>query len=729
VKQVLQHVRSGELEIAEVPEPYAKAGGVVVRNAASLISAGTEKTFIEFAGKSMLGKAKERPDLVRQVLDKVKKDGLMPTVQTVMSKLDQPIPLGYSCAGVVERVGRGAEEYQVGDRVACAGMGYASHAGSVFVPRNLTVRIPEGVSFEDASYVTLGAIALQGVRVAAPTLGERVAVIGLGLLGQLTVQLLAASGCQVLGIDLDPAKVALARELGAARAVVRSDDVAGAVAAFTGGIGVDAVVVTAATESNDPTELAGEISRDRGRVVVVGAVRMDVPRKVYYEKELELRLSRSYGPGRYDPSYEEQGHDYPVGYVRWTERRNMEEFLRLVAAGQVTPSRLTTHRFGVESASDAYAIVTGAGAERVPFLGVVLTYPEEQRAPVTRIELRPGVAPRAGGKLGVGFVGAGNFARAVLLPRFARASGAAMVGVSTATGLNAKATAEKFGFGYCTTDTAALLADGSIDAVVIATRHASHAGFAAQALRAGKAVFVEKPLALDEEGLARVLEAQAESGRLLTVGFNRRFSPLAVEMKEAFTAGPLAVTYRVNAGAIPPESWVHDPEDGGGRIIGEVCHFLDLVQFLTDDEPVEVFVYGLGGPTAALHDTVTIAVRLRGGSVASVNYFAVGDKSFAKERVEVLGGGTLAVLDDFRRLTISRNGRKKESKRVSQAKGYDEEVTAFLDALRGGGAPPISLRSLELTTRASFAVEESLRTGRPVAVAAGATVVGGAGEE
>ncbi|HEX6909528.1 MAG TPA: bi-domain-containing oxidoreductase [Longimicrobium sp.] len=711
MKQVLQHVRSGKLELAEVPEPAPRAGGVVVRNAASLISAGTEKMIIDFAGKSLLGKARERPDLVRQVVDKVRKDGLGPTMQTVMSRLDQPMALGYSCAGVVESAGRGAPEFQAGDRVACAGMGYASHAAAVFVPRNLTVAIPDGVSFEDASYVTLGAIALQGVRVAAPRIGETVAVIGLGLLGQLTVQILRAAGCRVVGIDLDPSKVQLARQLGAELALLRGDDVHGALEAFTGGIGADSVVVAAAADSNDPIELAGELCRDRGVVSMVGAVKMDIPRKVYYDKELELRLSRSYGPGRYDPEYEEGGRDYPIGYVRWTERRNMQEFLRLVAAGQVTPSRLTTHRFDLADAERAYAIVMGE--DRQPFLGVVLTYPQNAPAGGRTVQLRP-AAPTSG-KIGLGVIGAGNFAKAVLLPRIAKA-GVDLVGVSTATGASARTTGDKFGFGYCTTDTDRLLADPAVHAVVIATRHGSHAGMAARALRAGKAVFVEKPLALDEDGLQEVLAAQAETGGVLAVGFNRRFSPLVQQMKAAFAPGaPLAMTYRINAGPIPAGSWIHDPEQGGGRIIGEVCHFVDLVQHVADDEVAEVFAINAGGHASGLHDVVTITLRLRGGSIASISYFSNGDKSYPKERLEVYGGGALAVLDDFRELTVSRGGKRKSVKKLSQDKGFDEEIAAFLRAVKDGDVP-ISLASLTATTRATFAVEESLRTGQPVAV-------------
>ena len=715
MKQVLQYVRSRRLEVVDVPAPAGRAGGVLVRNAASLISAGTEKMIIDFAGKSLLGKARERPDLVRQVIDKVRKDGLVPTAQAVLGRLDQPIALGYSCAGIVEESGKGAEEFSAGDRVACAGMGYASHADIIYVPRNLAVRIPDGVSFEDASYVTLGAIALHGVRVADVRLGECVAVIGLGLLGQLSVQMLKASGCRVVGIDLDPAKVELARRLGADAAFVRDEATVAAVAAATDGVGADAVLIAAATGSNDPTELAGEIARDRGRVVVVGAVRMDVPRKVFYDKELDLRLSRSYGPGRYDAEYEERGLDYPLPYVRWTERRNMAEFLRLVALGQVRPAELTTHRFAIADAERAYELIGGGTGEA--FSGVVLTYPERDRAGDTRVlRLR---ARGAGERPGIGFIGAGNFARAVLLPQFAKASGTRLVGIATATGVSGRAAAERHGFEYCTTEIERLLDDRDIAAVVIATRHGSHARLAARALRAGKGVFLEKPLAIDEEGLADVLAAQRESGQLLTVGFNRRFSPVAAGAREPFRdAGPLAIAYRVNAGAIPSSHWVHDAGEGGGRIIGEGCHFIDLVQFLADSEITEVFAHAAGGPQATEQDTVTISLRLRNGTVATIGYYAIGDRGFSKERFEIFGGGAVAVAEDFRELVVTRGGRSKRQRFV-QDKGFATEIAAFLRAVREGGEPPIPLRSLELTTRASFAAVESLRTGLPVAVAAG----------
>ena len=711
--QLVQNARTGQLQVLAVPAPHAKSGQLVVRNVASLISAGTERMALDFAQKSLAGKAKERPDLVRQVLERVKREGIAPALEAVREKLEQRNVLGYSCAGVVEEVGRGAEEFQVGERVACAGAAYAHHADVVGVPKNLAVKIPDGVSFEDAAYVTLGAIALQGVRIADVRLGETVAVIGLGLLGQLSVQLLNAAGCRVLGIDLDAHKVATARELGAEAAVLRSDDVAAAVAHFSGGVGVDAVLVTAAAASNDPIELAAELCRDRGRVCMVGAVKMDIPRTPFYLKELELRLSRSYGPGRYDPEYEEKGHDYPLGYVRWTERRNMQEFLRLVAAGQVTPAKLSTHRFPLERAPEAYAIVTGERAE--PFLGILLTYAEPDGAPPRALELRAR-APHSG-RLGLGFIGAGSFGKSVLLPRFAKHERAALVGIATATGLSAQSTGEKFGFGYCTTEHRRLLDDAAVQAVVVTTRHGSHAHFVCEALLAGKDVFVEKPLALDDDELQRVLQAQQQTGRMIAVGFNRRFSPLAAALRQAFAGvGPLAIQYRVNAGAIAPAHWIHDPHDGGGRIIGEVCHFVDFVQFLAGAAPREVFAYALGGAEGARHDTVCIVLRFADGSVASINYFATGDKALPKEQVEVYGGGGVGLLDDFRALRVVRGGKTREWKPKRQEKGFDQEVAAFLQAGAQGGAWPIALESLVATTRATFAIEESLRTGRAVGV-------------
>jgi predicted dehydrogenase/threonine dehydrogenase-like Zn-dependent dehydrogenase len=708
MKQVIQNFRSGVLKVDEVPEPLVKRGGVLVRNASSLISAGTEKMAVDLAQKSLAGKARERPDLVRQVIQKVRRDGLWSTFNTVKARLDAPLALGYSCAGVVAEVGAGAEEFQPGDRVACAGMNYASHAEWVYVPKNLTVKIPAEVSFDEAAFVTLGAIALQGVRTAEVKLGDAIAVIGLGLLGQLTVQLLKAAGCRVLGIDLDAGKLEQARRLGADATVLRKDDVELAVAQFSGGYGVDAVIITAAAETNDPIELAGVIARDRALVSVVGAVKLEVPRKVYYEKELQLRLSRSYGPGRYDTQYEEQGVDYPIGYVRWTERRNMAEFLRLVAGKAVKLEPLISHRFPIAEAEQAYAIITGKVAQ--PYLGMLLNYPENAAASTRLVALR-----QASGKsapVTLGMIGAGNFAKSVLLPRLAKLGEVGLAGLATATGRNAKALGEQYGFGFCTTDYRELLDRADINTVLIATRHDTHARLTAEALRAGKTVYVEKPLAIGEAGLAEVAAAVEQTNGRLLVGFNRRFSAFSAALKQAFAqAGPLAITYRVNAGVIPKESWIQG-EEGGGRIAGEVCHFVDYLQFLTDAEPVEVFAYAAGAA-----DTLSIVVKLDDGSVANINYFASGDRGLPKERVEVYGGGRVAVLDDFRVLEIWRDGKRQVIKRLAQDKGFDQELAAFVQAARTGAEMPISWRSLYLTTLATLRIETALRSGQPAAVA------------
>lgn len=707
MKQVIQNFRSGVLKVDDVPETICRSGGILVNNVASLVSAGTEKMTVDLAQKSLVGKAAERPDLVRQVWGKLRKDGLMATLRTVKAKLDTPVALGYSCAGVVREVGRDAEGFQTGDRVACAGMNYASHAETIFVPKNLAVKIPDGVSFDEAAFVTLGAIALQGVRTAEVKLGDAVAVIGLGLLGQLTVQILKAAGCRVIGIDLEVSKVALAVEFGCDAAVLRGDDVESAVKQFTDGFGADAVIVSAAADTNDPIELAGVIARDRAIVSMVGAVRMDIPRKVYYEKELQLRLSRSYGPGRYDADYEERGRDYPIGYVRWTERRNMQEFLRLVAAKLVKLDRLVTHRIPIEQAEQAYDIITGK--TRQNYLGILLTYDETANRKSKVVALNR-TAKAAEVRLGI--IGAGNFAKSVLLPRLAKLGGVSLVGLATATGRTAKAVGEQFGFEFCSTDYRELLQREDINTVLIATRHDTHAAMTAEAIRAGKTVFVEKPLATTEAALAELVAATEQNQGRVLVGFNRRFSSLSAELKRFFDgAGLLAIAYRVNAGDIPKESWIQQDE-GGGRVIGEVCHFVDLLQFLTGAEPVEVFAYR----SEAGADTLSVVIKFSDGSVCNINYFANGDRGLPKERVEVFGGGRSAVLDDFRQLEMWRDGKRKTSKRMSQDKGFDQELAAFVAAVRSGEAMPIDWRSLMMTSLATLRIEDSLRSGKPEAV-------------
>jgi predicted dehydrogenase/threonine dehydrogenase-like Zn-dependent dehydrogenase len=709
MKQVIQNFRSGELKVDEVPETICRNGGILVCNAASLISAGTEKMVIDLAQKSLVGKARERPDLVRQVINKLRRDGLMSTIQTVKARLETPLALGYSCAGTVREIGRGAEEFIVGDRVACAGMNYASHAETVFIPKNLAVHIPEGVSFDEAAFVTLGAIALQGVRTAEVKLGDSVAVIGLGLVGQLTVQILKAAGCRAIGIDLDSARIGLARSLGADEAVRRDDDVESAVAQFTEGFGVDAIIMTAASETNDPIELAGSLARDRAIVSVVGAAPIDVPRKIYYEKELQLRLSRSYGPGRYDAQYEERGIDYPIGYVRWTERRNMQEFLRLVSTKAVKLDPLITHRFPIAQAESAYEMI--AGKNNDPYLGILLKYDETRdgMAGSKTIALK---SRRDVAEIKLGLIGAGNFARSVLLPRLSRAESVSLIAIATATGRNAKASGEKYGFRFCTTDYRELLSHDEINTVFIATRHDTHAKIAAEAVCAGKTVYLEKPLAISEEDLNEVAEAVEQSNGRVMVGFNRRFSSLSIELKRFFAGvGPLAITYRINAGAIPKDSWIQG-EEGGGRILGEVCHFVDYIQFLSDADPVEVFAYQSSNGM----DTLSIVIKLGDGSIGNVNYFATGDKSYPKERIEVYGGNRIAVLDDFRALEMWRDGKRRSEKRMAQDKGFDRELSSFLQAALTGGEMPISWRSQVLTTLTTLRIVDALGSGRPEAV-------------
>jgi predicted dehydrogenase/threonine dehydrogenase-like Zn-dependent dehydrogenase len=699
MRQVLQVLGTGAVQVMDLPAPLLRPGGVLVRNHASVISVGTDRTQIDFGRKSMLAKARERPEQVRQVLRSVARDGLRATRERVRRKLDSHVALGYSCAGVVEAVGAGVDDLRRGMRVACAGAGYASHAEQVWVPRNLVVPVPDGVAMEHAAFATMGAIALQGIRQAEPTLGDAVAVIGLGLLGQLTVQMLRAAGVRTIAIDVDPGRVELAGRFGAV-ALRRSDAVEQAVAIATDGLGVDAVLITAATSSDDPVRLAGRITRDRGRVVLVGAVPMNVPRSPFYEKEIDLRFSRSYGPGRYDRAYEEKGHDYPVGYVRWTERRNLAEFLRLVAAGQVEMEPLITHRASLDEAPAAYAAVQGGSG--APPLGVVLTYPEREEPAPARIVLGEARAPVRRDRPGIGFIGAGSFAADMLLPALKRLD-AELVGVTTARGVSALQAGEQFGFRYLAANPEALLADDDVAAVVIATRHHDHAELAERALRAGKAAFVEKPLALDKASLDAVLAAAA-GGPQLMVGFNRRFAPATRFVVERLRRlpGACAVHIRVNAGAVPADSWVHDPAVGGGRILGEACHFIDLARHLVGAPITEVHALALAGhdPASRLHDNVQLSLRFADGSIAGILYTSKGSAAVGKERVEVFAAGATALIDDFR--TAEFHGARTERWKGRQDKGHEEQLRLFLTALRDGGPAPIPLDELAEVSRATI---------------------------
>ena len=716
MKQILQNARSGALELAEVPAPALAAGQVLVRNAFSVVSPGTEKLALDFAKKSLLGKARSRPDLVRQVTKKLRQEGPLPTWRTVRNRLDAPQPLGYSCAGVVEAVGAGVVGFEPGQRVACAGAGYANHAELIAVPANLVVPVPDGVALEHAAFATLGAIALQGVRVAAPTLGEVAVVVGLGLIGQLGVQLLRAAGCRVLGLDLDAARTKEAAEQGAEWVALAGDDLEGWRNQATGGHGVDLALVTASSDSAAPLRTAAELCRLKGRVSIVGAVPVEIDRRIVYDRELELRMSTSYGPGRYDRTYEEEGLDYPLPYVRWTENRNLQAFLGLVGSGALRPDLLPSEVVGFEDAVDVYREL-GEGRRRS--LAVVFRYGETPSRERTLVMPAATGKPREGA--GVAFLGAGNYAKAVLLPSVQGVSKVRPVSLVTATGASAKRTAERFGFAHCGTDPEAVFADPAVDLVFVATLHDSHADLAQRALRAGKAVWCEKPLAITPEDLEAVASAAAETGGLLAVGYNRRFSSHARAVRDAFAGRrePLAIHYRVSAGPPPGDSWITDPRVGGGRIVGEACHFVDLCTYLVGAPPRTVFARALSSDPAVDDSTVAV-LSYPDGSTATIHYLARADENLPKERFEVFGEGRSAFCDNYRVTRISGGRRDSRHKTMNQDKGQATAVREVVDAVLSGGPSPFGLAELLAVTRATFAIEESIRSGLPVDLAGGA---------
>ena len=691
MKQVEQNYRSGALRLIDAPVPMTRTGSNLVASRVSLISAGTEKQIIDLARSSLVGKAVARPDLVRKTLTKMKNEGVLPTVQKVFAKLDMPIPLGYSLAGTVVEAGVMAGNYAVGDRIACAGAGIANHAEYNAVPKNLSVRVPDRVSDEDAAFVTLGAIALQGVRITQPTLGERVVVMGLGLIGLLTVQLLKANGCRVLGFDPNPDRVRLAVELGADMAV--SAGLAQSVSAFTDGCGADAVIVAASTKSSGPVNEAAEISRMKGRVVIVGLVGMELDREPFYKRELDLRLSMSYGPGRYDNAYEMEGHDYPLPYVRWTEQRNMQAFLDLVGEGRVTPSKLVTHRFPIDQAEAAYALMDSTE----PYLAIQLTYPDATADRSRSVDMAGRRSATTAS--GTGFIGFGNYARGVLMPAVKAAGETKFTTVVTATGISAHSAAESFGFAKAATDPTGLFNDPETDCIFIASRHESHAALVIQALDAGKNVFVEKPLALTHEELDSVAISAAKAPGLLTVGFNRRFAPMVIAARAALGGGAINMHYRINAGPIPGDNWVHGAE-GGGRIVGEVCHFVDTLSFLAGGPPTAIESFFVGD----MPDSMSALLHFAIGSVGTILYTARGDSAVAKERIEAFADGVVVQIDDFRALTITSNGKSK-TRSSRQDKGQTNLVKAFLAAARTtGGHAPIPLNDLVAVSAATLEI-------------------------
>lgn len=704
MEQLTQQLKSGDMKVQEVALPALRTGAVLVRNHFSLISAGTEGSTVKTARKGLIGKAKERPEQVRQVISVLKTQGPVQTYRAVMKKLDAYSPLGYSSAGVVLDVAPNVAGFAVGDRVACAGGGYANHAEVVSIPTNLCVKLPKDANLKSACYNTLGAIALQGIRQADLRLGESCVVIGLGLLGQLTCLMLRASGVRTYGIDVAAAAVHTAKANCCDMAWQRDEPgLQQQIEHLTEGLGVDSVIITAASSSLDPINFSGKLVRKKGRVVVVGAVPTGFDRDDFYKKELDLRMSCSYGPGRYDLDYEEKGIDYPAAYVRWTENRNMRAFQHLIQNNQIQLDYLTTHEFDLSDISDAYNMVVSRSE---PFLGIVVRYDTEKPLPRERISIRNS-KPLT--KVGVAFLGAGSYAQGNLLPNLPQNDAEISYRcVMTNSGTTSKRVAEKFGFEKCTSQIEDILTDDSINTVFVATQHDSHGTFVQQCLEADKHVYVEKPVCLTEIELASIESIYEHSSRQLMVGFNRRFAPLAVDLKSKLSNAPMSMIYRINAGAIPASSWIQDSEMGGGRVIGEACHFIDFLSFLCGANVQTVHANALPDPYG-LNDTVCINLKFANGSIGTVCYFANGNKSLPKEHVEVFQAGQCLILRDFKQLEVHVGGKSAKSKSFSQDKGQARMLKEFLQSLKMGGENLIPFEDLVNTARTTFAVQQSLR--------------------
>lgn len=705
MEQLTQNLKNGEMKLVEAPWPTLRDGWIMVRNHFSLVSAGTEGKTVSDARKGFIGKALSRKNEVEKVIKSAKTNGLMKTYRMVMDKLDAPVALGYSCAGEVIAVGSGITDIRKGDFVACGG-NTANHSEIVTVPRNLCAIIPDGVSAEEACMTTMGSIALQGIRQAELRLGECCVVIGLGLLGQLTLQMLEASGVKGIGIDIDAGQVEASRKAGLQAFHRNNDFLNEAILSASGGIGADAVIITAGSSSDDPVNLAGELCRQKGKVIIVGAVPTGFRRQEYFRKELDLRMSCSYGPGRYDSDYEESGIDYPVGYVRWTENRNMQAFLQLLADGKVKTAPLISHRFAFADAKDAYNLIVGR-TER--FTGIVLGYDISKNLSKSKIEFssNPVLHPA---RPVTGVAGAGSYAQNVLLPSITEFT--TLKGIVTSKPHTAEHIAGKYGFAYCSGDFNDLIQDRDINSVVITTRHDSHAEMVIQALTGGKNVYVEKPLCMNPAELEEIRAAFEKSGKILMTGFNRRFSPLSVQLKEELnklSGLPIAIQYRINAGVVPPSHWIHDPLKGGGRLIGEVCHFIDYCTFLTGSQPESVSAISIPDINHQ-NDTLQVSISFRNGSIASVNYFSNGSKKVSKEHIEVFYSGKTAVIDDFTSLTL--HGEKSvTTKLASQDKGHKSSFREFFAAISKGSTPPISFEDQYTGMKATFLAGESIMNG------------------
>lgn len=714
MKQLLQDLKKGEILLEEIPLPNCGVNEVLIRTERSLISPGTERMLLEFGRSSYIQKAKQQPDKVKMVLDKIKTDGLVPTLETVFAKLGEPMPLGYCNAGTVIEVGKNVTEFKAGDRVVSNG----AHSEVVVVGKNLVAKIPESVSFEQASFTVIASIALQGIRLFQPTLGEKVVVIGLGLIGQITMEFLKANGCEAIGVDIDNGKVELARTNGfIALNPANGEEPISFVANHTDEIGVDGVIITAATKSNGPLEQAAEVTRRKGRIVAVGAIGMNIPRPPFYEKEISFHISSSYGPGRYDDKYEVEGIDYPVGYVRWTENRNFQAILQLLSSGGLNFDYLVTHKYKFLEAPKAYnEILNNRDA-----LGVVLEYGTKDSVKVEKKVNLMSSSTTISSNVGIGVIGAGNFTKLIVLP-ILKDSSSKLVGISSSKGLSSSLAAKKFGFEYSTTDYKDLLKDEKINTIFITTRHNNHASLVIESLEAGKNVFVEKPLAVDIKQLAEVVKCcnrLSSENRLpkLMVGFNRRFSPFVQDIYKKIKgrSSGMAMNMTINAGALPKDLWVHDPVVGGGRIIGEGCHFIDTMSFLANSEVESVSSVALNNEKelAIKNDNVILNIRFKDGSIGTFGYLSNGNKSYPKEQMSLFCEGKVFELDNYKKVNAyGSSGMKK----FSQDKGHKDEMLGFVESVKTSSENLISLESLVNTTLATFAHVRSLEENRIVQI-------------
>jgi predicted dehydrogenase/threonine dehydrogenase-like Zn-dependent dehydrogenase len=701
LKQIIQDLKKGDTILAEVPAPIVKSGQVLIQTSCSLVSLGTERMLVEFGKSNLLQKAMQQPDKVKDVINKVKTDGLQPTINAVFNKLGQPLPLGYCNVGKVIAVGKGVDDFAVGDRVASNG----PHAEYVCVPKNLVAKIPDNVTDEEASFTVIGAIGLQGIRLLNPTFGETVVVVGLGLIGLITAQLLKANGCHVIGFDFDPLKVAIAQNLGI-NAINPGEgiDQVSYVNEQTNSIGADAVIITASNKSNDIITQSAKMSRKRGRIILVGVVGLDISRADFYEKELTFQVSCSYGPGRYDENYEQKGHDYPLAFVRWTEKRNFETILQSISLKSIDVESLITERVMLEDFQQIYS-----GMSDSKSIASIITYPEKSIEPKRSVEI---VANNFNGGEGViGIIGAGNFTSAMILPCLKKTT-AKLKFISSSGGLTGTVLARKHNISNSTTDNSLIFKDQDVDLVMITTRHNSHASLAIEALNCGKNVFVEKPLALNQEELDQVVEAYQKSGKTITVGFNRRFAPLAIKMKKALgtVATPMNIIATMNAGFIPSSVWVHDMEVGGGRIIGEACHFIDLITYLSGSKVKSVCMSAMGTQPEENTDNASILLKYENGTNAVINYFANGSKAYSKERIEVYHQERTLVMDNWRKLK-GFGFKNFSSATSSQDKGHQNQFNELIKSIKKGGEPIIPIDELINTTKTSFAAIESLKTG------------------